>query len=58
MTGEAARQFGSSRRMTMILDKERSAAGNVQSPDAATLDQVLSRVTALAPIFARHACEI
>jgi indole-3-acetate monooxygenase len=39
--------------MTTLLDKQRSATSNVQSPDEATLDQVLSRIAALAPMVAR-----
>jgi len=41
-----------------LLHKKRSATSNVHSPDEATLDQVLSRITALAPMIARHAPEI
>jgi alkylation response protein AidB-like acyl-CoA dehydrogenase len=44
--------------MTTLLDKQRSAPSNIQSPDEATLDQVLSRITALAPIVARLAPDI
>jgi alkylation response protein AidB-like acyl-CoA dehydrogenase len=44
--------------VTALLDKQRSATGTVQSSDEATSDQVLSRVTALAPIIARHARDI
>ena len=44
--------------MTMLLDNKRSATSNVQSPDEATLDQVLSRITALAPMVARHARDL
>ena len=44
--------------MTTLLDKQRSAIRKVQSPDEATLDQVLSRVTALAPVVARYARDI
>jgi indole-3-acetate monooxygenase len=40
--------------MTTLLDKQRS----VQSPDEATLDQVLSRIAALAPMVARLAPDI
>jgi alkylation response protein AidB-like acyl-CoA dehydrogenase len=39
--------------MTTLLEKKRSATGNVQSPDEATLDQVLLRIAALAPMIAR-----
>jgi alkylation response protein AidB-like acyl-CoA dehydrogenase len=39
--------------MTTLLDKQRSAASKVQSPDEATLDQVLARITALALMVAR-----
>jgi alkylation response protein AidB-like acyl-CoA dehydrogenase len=44
--------------MTTLLDKKRSATSNVQSPDKATLDQVLSRIGALAPMVARLAPDI
>ena len=44
--------------MTTLLDKQRSAPGNIQSSDKATLDQVLSRIAALAPVVARHARDI
>src|ERR1700761_5218486 len=44
--------------MTTLLDKKRSATSNVQSPDKATLDQVLSRIAALAPMIARLAPDI
>jgi indole-3-acetate monooxygenase len=44
--------------MTTLLDKQRSATSKVQSPDDTTLDQVLSHITALAPIVARLAPEI
>lgn len=44
--------------MTALLDKKRSAKSNVQSPHEATLDQLLSRITALAPLVARHARDI
>ena len=41
--------------MTTLLDKKQSVIGKVQDPDEATLDQVLSRIAALAPMVARHA---
>jgi indole-3-acetate monooxygenase len=41
--------------MTTLLDKQRLATGDVRSPDEATLDQVLSRIAALAPVVARLA---
>jgi hypothetical protein len=41
--------------MTTLLDKKRSVIGNVQNPDQATLDQVLSRISALAPVIAQYA---
>jgi indole-3-acetate monooxygenase len=41
--------------MTTLLDKKRSAIGNVQNSDEAALDQVLSRISALAPVVAQHA---
>jgi indole-3-acetate monooxygenase len=41
--------------MTTLLDKKRSATSNVQSPDQAALDHVLSRIAALAPMVARLA---
>jgi indole-3-acetate monooxygenase len=44
--------------MTMLLDKQQSTTGNVQSPDGATLDLVLSRIAALAPMVARLAPDI
>ena len=44
--------------MTTLLDKQRSATGKVQNPNEATLDQVLSRITALAPVVARLAPDI
>ena len=44
--------------MTTLLDKQRSAANNVQNPDEATVDQVLSRVAVLAPMVARLAPDI
>jgi alkylation response protein AidB-like acyl-CoA dehydrogenase len=44
--------------MTTLLDKQRSATGEVQSPDETTLDQVLSRIAALAPMIARLAPDI
>ena len=44
--------------MTTLLDKQRSATNDVQSPDEATLGQVLSRITALAPLVARHVREM
>ena len=36
--------------MTTLLDKQRSAIRKVQRPDEATLDQVLLRIAALAPM--------
>ena len=36
--------------MTTLLDKKRSAIGSIQDRDEATLDQVLSSITALAPV--------
>jgi len=44
--------------MTTLLDKQRSATSDTQSPDATTLDQVLSRIAALAPMVTRLAPEI
>ncbi|HUB45375.1 MAG TPA: acyl-CoA dehydrogenase family protein [Acetobacteraceae bacterium] len=44
--------------MTTLLDKQRSAASIVQNPDEATVDQVLARVAALAPMVARLAPDI
>jgi alkylation response protein AidB-like acyl-CoA dehydrogenase len=44
--------------MTTLLDKQRSAASNGQIPNETTLDQVLSRIDALAPMVARLAPEI
>jgi hypothetical protein len=41
--------------MTTLLEKQRSAASNLQSPDDATLDQVLTRIATLAPMVARLA---
>jgi alkylation response protein AidB-like acyl-CoA dehydrogenase len=43
------------RPMTTLLDKECSVIGSVQNPDAAALQQVLSRIAALAPVVERHA---
>ena len=39
--------------MTTLLETKRSATTNVQTPDKATLDQLLSRIAALAPMIAR-----
>ena len=44
--------------MTTLLDKQRHATSNVQGPDEATLDQVLSRIAALAPMVTRLAPDI
>jgi len=44
--------------MTTLLDKQRSATSNADSADQATLDQVLSRITALAPMVSRLAPDI
>jgi indole-3-acetate monooxygenase len=44
--------------MTTLLDKQRSATGKVQNPGEATLDQVLSRIAALAPMVARLSPDI
>jgi alkylation response protein AidB-like acyl-CoA dehydrogenase len=44
--------------MTTLLDKQRSAASKAQGPDETTLDQVLSRIAALAPMVARLAPDI
>ena len=44
--------------MTTLLDKQRSAAHKLPSPDEATLDEVLSRIAALAPMVARLAPDI
>jgi alkylation response protein AidB-like acyl-CoA dehydrogenase len=44
--------------MATLLDKHRSATNDIQSSDEATLDQVLSRITALAPMVERLAPEI
>ena len=44
--------------MTTLLDKQRSAPGNVQAPDEPSLDRVLSRIAALAPMVARLAPDI
>ena len=41
--------------MTTLLDKRRSVTSQVQSSDEATLDQVLSRIAALAPMIERLA---
>jgi indole-3-acetate monooxygenase len=43
------------RQMTTFLDKKGAAIGNVQSSDEVTLDQILSRISALAPVVARYA---
>jgi len=44
--------------MTTLLETKRSATTNVQTPDKATLDQLLSRIAALAPVVARQARDI
>jgi alkylation response protein AidB-like acyl-CoA dehydrogenase len=44
--------------MTTLLDKQRSTTSKVQSPDQATLDQVLSRIASLAPMVSRLAPDI
>ena len=44
--------------MTILLEKKWSATGNVETPDEATLDQLLSRIAALAPVVARQARDI
>ena len=44
--------------MTTLLDKQRSAIRKVQSPDEATLDQVLLRIAALSPMVSRLALDI
>ena len=44
--------------MTILLEKKWSATGNVQSPDEATLDRVLLRIAALAPMVSRLAPDI
>jgi hypothetical protein len=44
--------------MTTLLDKQRSGTSNVQGPDEDTLDQVLLRIAALAPVVARHTRDI
>jgi indole-3-acetate monooxygenase len=44
--------------MTTLLDKKRSATGNISSSNEATLDEVLSGISALAPDVARHASDI
>jgi indole-3-acetate monooxygenase len=44
--------------MTTLLDKQRSATSDVLSPDEVTLDQVLLRIAALAPMVARLAPDI
>ena len=44
--------------MTTLLDKQRSATSNAHSAEEATLDQVLSRIAALAPMVARLAPDI
>ena len=44
--------------MTTLLEKNRSATSNVQRPDEATLDQVLLRIAALAPMVSRLAPDI
>jgi hypothetical protein len=40
--------------MATLMAKKRSAIGNVQNPDEATLDQVLSRIAGLSPVVERH----
>jgi hypothetical protein len=44
--------------MTTLLDKKRSAIGNAQNSDEATLDQMASRIHALAPVVAQYAREM
>jgi alkylation response protein AidB-like acyl-CoA dehydrogenase len=44
--------------MTTLLDKPRSATRKVQGSDETTLDQVLSRIAALAPMVTRLAPDI
>ena len=44
--------------MTTLFDKQRSATSHVQSPDGVTLDQMLLRIAALAPMVARLAPDI
>ncbi|WP_024515389.1 acyl-CoA dehydrogenase family protein [Bradyrhizobium sp. Tv2a-2] len=44
--------------MTTRLDKKQSATSNIGNPDEATLDQVLTRINALAPVVARHVRDI
>jgi indole-3-acetate monooxygenase len=44
--------------MTTLLDKKRSAIGNVQTPDEAAPDQVLLRIGALAPLVAQYTREM
>jgi alkylation response protein AidB-like acyl-CoA dehydrogenase len=44
--------------MTTLLDKQRSATRKIQGPNETTLDQVLSRIAALAPMVARLAADI
>ena len=44
--------------MTTLLNKQRTATRNAKIPDEATLDQVLSRIAALAPMVARLASDI
>jgi hypothetical protein len=39
--------------MTTLLDKQRPATSKVDGPGETTLDQVLSRIAALAPMIAR-----
>jgi indole-3-acetate monooxygenase len=44
--------------MTALLDNSPMTASNAQKPDEATLNQVLSRISALAPMVARHARDL
>jgi indole-3-acetate monooxygenase len=44
--------------MATLLDKRQSTAGSAPEPDETTLDQVLSRIAALAPMVARLAPDI
>ena len=44
--------------MTMLLDKQRSATSNAERSKKGTLDEVLSRIAALAPMIARLAPDI
>jgi indole-3-acetate monooxygenase len=44
--------------MATLLDKRQSTAGSAPEPDETAVEQVLSRIAALAPLIAKHTREI